>query len=38
MFKKIGISIKTITIGLFKIVGTESKEFVNFIKAGRKTK
>ncbi len=27
---------KTITVGLFKIVGTESKEFVNFIKEKRR--
>ncbi len=38
MFNKIGISIKTITVGLFKIVGNESKEMVDFIKTGRKSK
>ena len=36
MFKKIGISIKTITAGLTKIVRNESKEMVNFIKGGNK--
>ncbi len=36
MFKKIIISIKTVTVGLFKIVRTESKEMVDFLKTRRK--
>ena len=35
MINKAGNFIKTITTGLFKIVGTESKELVDFIKDKR---
>ncbi len=35
MFESIINSIKTITVGLFKIIGNESKEMVDFIKIRR---